>query len=124
MRCKTKCGISGKWFLASALLTASCKTLSAAELPWPITLRQQMQRTTDASCRIGIVAEPLCAASGAAAGIGLDFIEADAADDRTVVADLLKMSNYLQRATVAAGSPALQCGLQSGDELRLMDSTR
>lgn len=123
MKRKTKYDISRKWFLVAALLPMGCPDIAAADESWPIALREQMQRISDVSYRIGRIAEPACQTKGSLIGVSLDFIDAYDPRERASTAALLKMSEYPQIATIATGSPAQAAGLLPGEDLLAINGT-
>lgn len=119
-----------RFVVAAALLTGVFATApgladptdtAEANAPWPIRLRAQMVRLASVEWRLRRESAPLCPRITAGYGIFVDHRDAYAPGSRADVARLLKLGEAPQILAVAAGSPAEQAGLHSGDEIVTID---
>ncbi|TMM50162.1 M48 family metallopeptidase [Qipengyuania marisflavi] len=107
--------------LLFALLSVAAVTgatlVSAHEPHWAVTLRGQLVRVAEIDWRLATVAPQRCARIAAGFGLALDSISAYPEAERPAVAAALNMTDLLQIAAVAKGSPGELAGLEAGDNL-------
>lgn len=89
--------------------------------PWPIRLRQQMDRVTQVEWRLRNAAGDLCPAGSTAFGLTFDNLDAYRKEDRPIVSQLVNLTRLPQIAAVANGSPSAAAGLQPGDTVTFID---
>lgn len=106
--------------------TASPREVIVAESiisPWPQALRHVMQRVADVEWRLHGAAGQSCPAMNAATGLILDSLDAYAKSDHTMVRAVLRLSDLVQVAAVASGSPAERAGIVAGDEIMAVNGS-
>lgn len=103
----------------SALLVVTPKAAFAetASQPWPISIRNQIDRIGNVEYRLRKSAANLCSDSDTLTGIKVDYIGAYATGDQQVVREYAGLGDAPQVISVAAGSPAESAGIQVGDDI-------
>lgn len=96
----------------------------SAPLPaqtWPIALRHAMQRVADVEWRLHEAAGQRCPVMAPATGIVTDSLDAYDGGTREEIARILGMTDLVQVAAVAAGSPAAAAGIVPGDAIETIN---
>ena len=103
----------------TALLVVAPKAAFAetASQPWPISIRNQIDRIGNVEYRLRKSAANLCSDSSTLTGIKLDYIDAYATGDQQVVREYAGLGDAPQIISVATGSPAESAGVQVGDDI-------
>lgn len=108
-------GLAGA--LGTAVLVSPGSTIAASTPSWPQALRRVTQRVADVEWRLHGAAGQSCPTMAAASGLVFDSLDSYARSDRMMVQASLGLSNLVQVAALAPGSPAERAGIKLGDEI-------
>lgn len=132
MRCKPKSAIKSMSFQAFIRLIAATIPFifapltahaATASTPWPIAIREQIARIGAAQYALRKSARQLCESNNTASGIKIDYIDAYAPNDQSLVRELTGLADAPEIIAVAPGSPAQAAGIRPGDNIVAVNHT-
>lgn len=89
----------------------------AQDIPWPVRLRQDMDRVTQVEWRLRQAAGALCPSAAADVGVMFDDRRAYRKEDWPLLASTVALGDRPVVVAVAAGGAAAMAGLAVGDEI-------
>lgn len=90
---------------------------------WSQVLRKQIDRVGQVDWRLATVSPERCPAIAGGTGIIVDSLSAYDLEERSLIADALRMGSKPQIASVAVASPADRAGLRVGDDIIALNAT-
>lgn len=108
------------WFLFTGFMFVIAAAAQGAELPWPVRLRQDLDRIAQIEWRLRSAAGNACPANSADIGIVFDDRRAYDKRDWPLIDRVLGMRERTVVAAVAVGGPAELAGFMAGDEIEMI----